>query len=153
MQRVPVVKTKKLTRKKKIEVESEEEEEVKEEEKVLTRDEVLEKYGMSSKKFKDLSNIELINLMYCMETYHANPGDFVKKKGEITLPYQEVLVGNQVRHDYLLNYNSKSSVPLGDCRIPGCGAKDSVSYHGTVYSRGDEAGRLKPRCSVCKRDQ
>lgn len=155
MQRIPVVKTKRLGKKKKIEKVEEEEEEEIIVEKILTRGDILKKYAIDTKKFNSLSNVDLLNLIYCIETFGRDKTlkEFEKKEKGIVFPYSDILESNKIEYEYNLNYNSKSSIPLGDCRIPGCQAKNSVSYYGVIYSRGDEAGHMKAKCKVCQREQ
>jgi hypothetical protein len=125
------------------------------------RKDLLEKYGLDEDDFKDFTNIEFMDLLYCLDIYGVKETlDNLKSKEEdkekgVTVytgpqfPFSKLLESKRNEYEYLVNFNPKASIGLTNCRLINCRAVKSVSFLSSITTRGDEMSRILYRCNVC----
>ena len=124
------------------------------------RQELLNPYNLDADNYRDITNLEFSDFLYCLETYgveqtlkslevkKTEKEEIIKEKGP-NLPFNKLLESKRIEYEYLINFNPKASIGLISCRKENCLAKESVSFLSSVTYRGDEAAVIKFRCNVC----
>ena len=130
------------------------------EKEVDVRQELLKPYNLDADNYRELTNLEFSDLLYCLEIYKVEQTlkslEVKKERKEGVLeekgpnfPFNKLLETKRNEYEYLVNFNPKASIGLVNCRIGNCLAKESVSFLSSVCYRGDEACKILFRCNVC----